>query len=235
MQNKRKVVIIDYEDIKNKILKEQIELTGEFDAYYLEDRNIVDAHEIYQVVMQKNPEILLYKVKSNESEIICSHIEFLRDKAVNFPIIILFDDDEHDNVIDYLNAGANDVVDVPFRISILVARMRAHLRQYDRSSDAVLTIGPYLLKQDNGILIDQRSDKKIRLTEKESNIIKHLYRAAPDVVPRKMLLNEVWGFTNNVSTHTLETHIYRLRKKIEPDPNKISLLVTESKGYRLKI
>jgi DNA-binding response OmpR family regulator len=75
--------------------------------------------------------------------------------------------------------------------------------------------------------------KKIRLTDKETNILKYLYRAGGKVVSREELLTEVWGYNAGVTTHTLETHVYRLRQKIEPDPS-ARLLMTEAGGYRLK-
>ncbi len=76
-------------------------------------------------------------------------------------------------------------------------------------------------------------NKKVRLTEKETNILKFLYHSQEGVVAREVLLHEVWGYHAEVTTHTLETHIYRLRQKIEPDPTNVRLLVTESGGYRL--
>jgi DNA-binding response OmpR family regulator len=79
----------------------------------------------------------------------------------------------------------------------------------------------------------RRAGAKIRLTEKETNILKYLYRASDAVVPRDELLHEVWGYNAGVTTHTLETHIYRLRQKIEPDPSNARILVTETGGYRL--
>ena len=81
-------------------------------------------------------------------------------------------------------------------------------------------------------MIDQRG-AKVRLTEKEASIIRYLYRAGKSVVKRDTLLEEVWGYNSGVTTHTLETHVYRLRQKIERDPSKAELLVTESGGYRL--
>ena len=74
--------------------------------------------------------------------------------------------------------------------------------------------------------------KRVRLTEKETNILKYLQRAG-GTVSREVLLHEVWGYNPAVSTHTLETHIYRLRQKIEKDPSHAQLLLTESGGYRL--
>jgi DNA-binding response OmpR family regulator len=74
----------------------------------------------------------------------------------------------------------------------------------------------------------------VRLTEKETNILKYLYRAGSKPVSREELLTEVWGYNAGVTTHTLETHVYRLRQKIEPDPAMAKILITEMGGYRLQ-
>jgi len=75
--------------------------------------------------------------------------------------------------------------------------------------------------------------RDIRLTEKETNILKYLYRAGGKPVAREELLEEVWGYNSGVTTHTLETHVYRLRQKIEPERGTATLLMTEPGGYRL--
>jgi DNA-binding response OmpR family regulator len=133
-----------------------------------------------------------------------------------------------------LDAGANDYITKPFKFPVLLARMRAQLRQHELSEDAIFVLGPYTFKPSLKLLVTS-DDKKIRLTEKETNILKFLYRSSEDVVPRDILLHEVWGYNAGVTTHTLETHIYRLRQKIEPDPGKARLLVTENGGYRLSL
>ena len=131
-----------------------------------------------------------------------------------------------------LDAGANDYVTKPFKFPVLLARIRAQLRTHEQSEDAVFQLGPYTFKPAQKMLVTE-NDKKVRLTEKETNILKFLYRASERVVPRDVLLHEVWGYNAGVTTHTLETHIYRLRQKIEPDPSNAQILVTESGGYRL--
>ena len=117
--------------------------------------------------------------------------------------------------------------------AVLLARLRAHLRQHERSEDAVMTIGPYTFRPSAKLLVDGTGRKKIRLTEKETAILKYLFRAGDRPVARDVLLNEVWGYNASVTTHTLETHIYRLRQKIEKEPSKAEILVTEPGGYRL--
>jgi DNA-binding response OmpR family regulator len=120
----------------------------------------------------------------------------------------------------------------PFRFAVLLARIRAQLRQHEQSEDATFSVGPYTFKPSQKLLIDQRGGK-VRLTEKEASIIKYLYRADQKVVTRDVLLEEVWGYNSGVTTHTLETHVYRLRQKIERDPSNAEILVTESGGYKL--
>src|SRR6266513_2370446 len=119
------------------------------------------------------------------------------------------------------------------RVSVLLARLRAHLRQSEHSDDAVLTIGPYTFQPGAKLMIDGGARKKVRLTEKETAILKYLYRAGDRVIGRDTLLGEVWGYNAGVTTHTLETHVYRLRQKIERDPAHAEILLTEPGGYRL--
>ncbi len=140
-------------------------------------------------------------------------------------------DSDSDTILG-LDSGANDYVTKPFRFGILLARIRAHLRQHEQSEDAVFKIGPYTFKPSGKVLIREDA-RKVRLTEKETSILKYLYRAGEKVVGRDVLLHEVWGYNAGVTTHTLETHIYRLRQKIERDPSHAEILVTETGGYKL--
>jgi len=131
-----------------------------------------------------------------------------------------------------LDAGTNDYITKPFKFPVLLARIRAQLQQYEQSEDAILRLGPYMFNPAGKLLLT-KTGNQIRLTEKETNILKFLYQTKERVVQRDTLLHEVWGYNAGVTTHTLETHIYRLRQKIETDPSNSSLLVTENGGYRL--
>src|ERR1700687_4611507 len=134
--------------------------------------------------------------------------------------------------IDGREAGANDSVPKPFRFAVLLARIRAQLRQHEASEDAVFTIGPYTFRPSSKLLLSPKGSK-VRLTEKETAILRYLYRAGQKPVSRETLLQEVWGYNSGVTTHTLETHIYRLRQKVEKDAAVPSILVTEAGGYKL--
>ena len=155
----------------------------------------------------------------------------LREDGVTCPIILLTAKDSDADMIEGLESGANDYVSKPFRFAVLMARIHAHLRSHEQSEEAVYRIGPYTFRPSAKVLLDPQG-RKIRLTEKETNILKFLYRSG-DTVARETLLHEVWGYNPAVTTHTLETHIYRLRQKIETNPGQAQILVTESGGYRL--
>jgi DNA-binding response OmpR family regulator len=159
-------------------------------------------------------------------------VKILRKSGYKAPIIMLTGHDTDSDTILGLEAGANDYVTKPFRFAVLLARIRAQLRQHEQSEDAVFAIGPYSFKPASKLLVDEKGSK-IRLTEKETSILKYLYRAGEKVVTRDVLLQEVWGYNSGITTHTLETHIYRLRQKIEKDPSHAELLVTETGGYKL--
>jgi DNA-binding response OmpR family regulator len=154
----------------------------------------------------------------------------LRQAAVTCPVIMLTAADTDEDTIEGLKAGANDYVTKPFRFAVLMARVDAHLRSHQTSEEAIYRIGPYTFRPSAKLLIE--GVKRVRLTEKETNILKFLQRAG-ETVSREVLLHEVWGYNPAVTTHTLETHIYRLRQKIERDPARAEILVTESGGYRL--
>jgi len=159
-------------------------------------------------------------------------VKLLRKTGFKAPIILLTGHDSESDTILGLEAGANDYVTKPFRFAVLLARIRAQLRTHEQSEDAVFTVGHYTFKPAQKILIEANGGK-VRLTEKETAIVKYLYRAEQKVIGRDELLEQVWGYNSGVTTHTLETHIYRLRQKIEKDPSNSRMLVTEGGGYKL--
>jgi len=159
-------------------------------------------------------------------------VKQLRREGFRRPIIMLTAHDSDADTVIGLESGANDYVAKPFRFAVLLARIRVQLRQHEDSDDAEFAIGPYSFRPASKSLVDAKG-AKLRLTEKEAAILRFLHRAERHVVSRDVLLKEVWGYNSNVTTHTLETHIYRLRQKIEIDPADARLLVTDAGGYKL--
>ena len=159
-------------------------------------------------------------------------VTLLRRDGFRGSIIMLTAQADDADVVQGLEAGANDYVAKPFKFAVLMARIRAQLRQLEASEDAAFQIGPYTFRPGAKILVSQKGSR-LKLTEKETAILRFLYRAGQEVVSRDVLLQEVWGYNANVTTHTLETHVYRLRQKIEPNPSMARILITEPGGYKL--
>ena len=226
MANLRKILLVDDDQDLREALGEQLINTEEFDVH--EAANGAEAHEkikqgLFDLI------ILDVDLPDTDGRELCRR---MRKAGVKSPVMMLTGHDTDSDTILGLDSGANDYVAKPFKFPVLLARIRAQLRQHEQSEDAVFQLGPYTFKPAQKLLLDAK-DKKVRLTEKETNILKFLYRAGSLVVARDVLLHEVWGYNAGVTTHTLETHIYRLRQKIESDPSNARLLVTESGGYRL--
>ena len=160
--------------------------------------------------------------------------KLMRRAGINAPVIMLTGADTEADTVLGLDWGANDYVTKPFKMGLLLARIRAQLRRHERSEGTILIIGPYAFHPTEKIMIDSANgDRKIKLTEKETEMLRYLFRVGGTIIGRDVLLNEVWGYNSGVTTHTLETHVYRLRQKIERDPSNAEILVTEPGGYRL--
>ncbi len=226
MTTLRKILIVDDDDSLRSSLVEQFDLHDEFVT-----EEAATGSQGMEKAKAEHVDLILLDVglPDIDGREAC---RLMRKAGVNCPIIMLTGHDSEADTILGLDAGANDYVTKPFRFGVLLARLRAHLRSHEQSEDAVFQIGPYTFRPSAKLLEDAES-KKIRLTEKETAILKYLYRSGDRVVGRDILLHEVWGYNSNVTTHTLETHIYRLRQKIEPDTSNATLLVTETGGYRL--
>ena len=159
-------------------------------------------------------------------------VRLIRQDGFRGPIVMLTGQASDADVVTGLDAGANDYVVKPFKFAVLLARIRAQLRTHEASEDAVFRIGPYTFRPGAKLLVSEKGSK-LKLTEKETAILRFLYRAGQKVVSRDILLQEVWGYNAAVTTHTLETHVYRLRQKIETNPSAARILVTEPGGYKL--
>ncbi|NOZ31962.1 MAG: response regulator transcription factor [Alphaproteobacteria bacterium] len=224
--NKRRLLVVDDDQDLRNTLVDQMSHYREFDI--IEGETAADA---------------MAAVKANHIDLVIldvglpdmdgrEAVKIMRQDGFKSPVLLLTGHDSDSDEILGLESGANDYVTKPFRFSVLLARMRALMRQHDQSEDVVFTIGPYSF-QPAAKLLEADGGQKVRLTDKETSILKYLYRQGSKTISRDILLQEVWGYNNRVTTHTLETHIYRLRQKIERDPSNARLLVTEEGGYRL--
>ena len=202
MAQLKKILLVDDDDDLREAIGEQLMMTEDFDVFEAatgQDAMIKIKDGLFDLL------ILDVGLPDTDGRELC---RMMRKQGVKAPIMMLTGHDGDADTILGLAAGANDYVTKPFKFPVLLARIRAQLRQHEQSEDAIFTLGPYTFKPALKMLMTD-DNRKIRLTEKETNILKFLYRSPDGVVARDVLLHEVWGYNAGVTTHTLETHIYR--------------------------
>ena len=181
--------------------------------------------------------------KDNHFDLIILNPELLKGRVQNYldliglagvfaPIIFTGEVKDFPDVEDQNIGRLLFCIQRPFKIIMLLECIRRLLSKYDFSSEVIIPLGNIqffpgskFIKMENG--------QKVNLTEKETNILKYLCQSKDQIVPRELLLNEVWGHTTSLTTHTLETYIYRLRQKISAKLNGKELIITKKGGYQL--
>jgi len=221
-----RILVVDDDDFLRSVLLDQLRREG---VLYLEEAD--GAGKVAELVEQFEPDLILLDVQMPDGNgfDVCSQ---LRMNGFDRPIIMLTGQTEEGDVIEGLDAGANDYIGKPMRIGELLARIRTQLRQFKASDAMRFTLGDLDFVPANKSVTYRLNGTRVGLTEKETLILKTLVRARPDGVSKEQLLTEVGGFQPDLTTHTLETHIYRLRQKlrrVEAD----KLVETTKTGYQL--
>lgn len=129
----------------------------------------------------------------------------------------------------------NHLIIKPFELGYFLDELRSCLNIYDNSEEGYITFNQYRLRPLNKDIVNLRNGEETKLTEKEVAVIKYLYKFQDRIVGKNELLQDVWGYSPDVTTHTIETHIYRLRQKVEHDNPDAQLILTVDGGYQLKI
>jgi len=226
MINEKRLLLVEDDDAIRETLRDQLR----------EEFSIVEAArgaEALELAEASHHDLIILDVGLPDMDglDVC---KLMRRAGINAPVIMLTGADTEADTVLGLDWGANDYVTKPFKMGLLLARIRAQLRRHERSEGTILIIGPYAFHPTEKIMIDSANgDRKIKLTEKETEMLRYLFRVGGTIIGRDVLLNEVWGYNSGVTTHTLQTHVYRLRQKIERDPSNAEILVTEPGGYRL--
>ena len=221
-----RLLIVDDDAYLRATLRRQLAVEGFQDIF-----EVGVVADLDNALSQANPDLILLDIQMPDGNgiDICQR---LRRNGFAKPIVMLTAKGAEGDIVLWFEAGASDYITKPLRLGELIARIRTQLRQFRASDDARFEIGNLSFVPTNKMLHEIGSDRMQVLTEKEATILKFLYRAFPNDVTKDELLAEVWGFQNGISTHTLETHIYRLRQKISHLTKK-QLVLTIEKGYRL--
>jgi DNA-binding response OmpR family regulator len=225
----RTILIVDGDNAMRETLREQ--LTRD-DAFAVVEAASVREAEILLSAQNAVFDAIIMDamLPDGDGHEVCGR---LRASGLSMPVILM-------NGVNG-SGSTDDTVTIakPFRLSELMTHLRTRLDARLNASagdpPSPIKIGPYEFSLEDKSLRHDVANRRIRLTEKEAAILAFLHGMSERAVPRRELLREVWGYNPAVTTHTLETHIYRLRRKIEADPAKACLLVTEAGGYRLAV
>ncbi len=221
-----KLLLVDGDLFLAEVLKKQFlqEGFGEF-------RSTSNINDAMSLIHNFKPDILLLNISlpDGSGTGFCNH---LRQNGFEKPIIMLVENGNQNLSISGLNAGANDYITKPVRINELFTLIKIQLRKSSSFDSVKFSLGSLEFMPAKKILTVAGQPKNILLTEKETFILNILVKYFPKSVAKDVLLKEVWGYQTNLSTHTLETHIYRLRLKIKTLKEE-TLILTTKNGYVL--
>lgn len=229
MHTRQSVLVVDDEETLRTTLIDQLATTGRFKPTGAS--SVLTARQALSEQQGRfNAVILDVGLPDGNGREFCTE---LRQQGLRIPIIMLTAASEESDVVAGLDAGADDYVAKPFRLRELIARLDRVLDTFEKSIFAVLPVGPYLFRPAEKRLHDPRSDRDIDLTDKETAVLRALYDAGGERIDKETLVRQVFGYSPTANTHTLETHVYRIRQKIEDHPMHPEYLVTSESGYRL--
>ena len=226
--NSSRLLIVDDDAYLCTSLRQQFVAEGFHNIF-----DVGSATGLNTALKEANPDLILLDIQMPDGNgvEICKR---LRREGFVKPIVMLTAKNAESDIIEGLEAGANDYVTKPLRMGELLARIHTQLRQFKASDDARFELADLNFVPASKMLHKMECGRMQALTEKETTILKFLYRAFPESVTKDELLTEVWGLQNGLTTHTLETHIYRLRQKIGR-LTKTPIVITTENGYRLEL
>lgn len=158
-------------------------------------------------------------------------LDELHHRNLKAPIFLLTSQPDHfKNSTEITNLIAK-----PFTLQGFLNELHVGISLYENSESGYLMFNQYIVKPVNKEILNKRNNETVKLTEKEVSILKYLFKMQDRIVGKNELLQEVWGYSPEVTTHTIETHIYRLRQKVEHDDLNAQLILTVDGGYQLKV
>jgi DNA-binding response OmpR family regulator len=214
----KKILLVSSDDLLNKALIDQFELVKLFS--FKVSQSFKSINELFK------PDLIIYNYTSNENQIL-ETTDWIKLRPFNCKLIILGDDLKTQIKTNIENLDNCILIEKPFIYDFLEKAIVECLKE---SLSQVLHLDNMKFFPNQKIIVNAYN-KEIRLTEKETGILLFLYDSANQIISKETLLNKVWGYSEGVTTHTLETHLYHLRKKLDDD----KIISTEKGGYCMSI
>ncbi len=186
-------------------------------------RHYSDSYEVLPADSQVAPDIIIIDENSDKLS------EYAAEK-IKVPVFFLTSDVDKTGA----ECPASHIVLKPIVLASFLDELHSCINIFENSSDGYISFNRYVVRPIKKDIINQRNKEVVKLTEKEVAILKYLYKNRDRIVSKNELLQEVWCYAPDVTTHTIETHIYRLRQKVEHDDAAAQLIMTVDGGYQLK-
>ena len=224
----KKLLLVDSDKESSFVLSKQLE----FDKKYVVHQ-AMGYQELQELKEEKKiTEIILINIhKSQHGSVDLAQIS---DSFPDSQLIVLMPDDAFFRGVYQKPDSQKEILFKPIKVSDLLTAISQKIA-LQNSGGKDLKIANYGFRRNEKVLINLDTKVRVRLTEKETDILWQLWQAPQNELSRQKLLSDVWGYNDEISSHTLETHIYRLRKKIENSSSEACILTTTENGYRLNL
>ena len=223
---KKKILFFEPNAVLRTALLDQIIINKDFDV--IESNSLEDV----KLHTEKSPVDLLIMGEDGGNYSLSSMMRFVKEIYFKNKILFLKNGDSGKISSSEEFTVNHHVIEKPFRIQFFINKIDFVLAKISGSSDVSYRIGPFVFFPEKKVIkFDDQPD--IELTEKEVSILKCLLSHREGPVDRKKLLKQVWNYNLGVTTHTLESHIYRLRQKLETDPSIPRLIISEGGGFKI--
>ena len=224
----KKLLLVDNDNDSSSVLRKQLE----FDKTYAVDqvRGYQELQELKEE--EKTTDIILVNIHKSQHESV--DLEQIRARFPETELIVLLPDGFFPTDEALKLDRRREILSKPIKVADLLATVSRKIALHNKS-DKDPRIANFYFRRDEKVLIDSDTKVSVRLTEKEADILWQLWQAPRNELSRQKLLHDIWGYNDEISSHTLETHIYRLRKKIENSSSAALILTTTENGYRLNL
>lgn len=223
---KKKILLLELNETLRVKLSEQLIVNKDFDV------TLVDSLQDAKWHIGKSPFDLLILGENVNSHSISSFLKLIKETQITNKVLFMKDSDSEEISSTDGFTDNHHFIEKPFRIQHLIKKIDFVLAKISGSTDVTHIIGPFVFFPEKKIItFNDQAD--IELTEKEVGILKCLLSSGEEIVDKDEILKQVWNYNLGVTTHTLETHIYRLRQKLEISPSTPRIIVSEGGGFKL--
>ena len=224
---KKKILLFEPDGLLRKTLVEQILLNKDF--HVAEARSFDDI----KYKLTKSSFDLMIIGTDTEAHGLSSIGRFIKEAEITNIVLFMIEAETSRASLFEESKEKHHFIERPFRIHHLNKKISTILAKISNSNEVTYKVGPFIFFPiKKVIMLDDKT--KVELTEKEVDILKCLLGSGEEAVERDKLLKQVWNYSSDVTTHTLETHIYRLRQKLEIDPSIPRLIISKGGGFKIR-